>query len=140
MRWARTTSSSRVMRGYWLISRRYWSSDPSSNDVRLAEDSCMARALPPSGPVPLTTTKSRRVCGRRVASGCDAGSVNQRAQPAPADVGQPGQRVARVLVIAEIDEQRPPLDGRGVHEPPVAGVRRIVPIVAHHKEPARRHE
>src|SRR5256885_2413548 len=30
IRWASVTSSSRVINGYWLISRRYWSSDPSS--------------------------------------------------------------------------------------------------------------
>src|SRR3989454_606866 len=36
IRWASVTSSSRVINGYWLISRRYWSSDPSSNEARFA--------------------------------------------------------------------------------------------------------
>src|SRR5688500_7613474 len=33
IRWARRTSSSWGMRGYLLISRRYWSSEPSSVDA-----------------------------------------------------------------------------------------------------------
>src|SRR5256885_9001423 len=44
IRWASVTSSSRVIKGYWLISRRYWSSDPSSNEARFAVFSCMAES------------------------------------------------------------------------------------------------
>src|SRR2546426_5747499 len=39
---------------YWLISRRYWSSDPSSNEARLAVFSCMAVS-------PLRRSEERRV-------------------------------------------------------------------------------
>ncbi len=44
MRWARVTSSSCGISGYLLISRRYWSSEPSSDDgPRLPAPTCMGR-------------------------------------------------------------------------------------------------
>src|SRR5215210_7085028 len=44
MRCARLTSSSCGISGYLLISRRYWSSEPSSNDgPRLPEPTCIGR-------------------------------------------------------------------------------------------------
>src|SRR6185437_1284354 len=44
IRWARLTSSSCGISGYLLISRRYWSSDPSSNEgPRLPAPTCIGR-------------------------------------------------------------------------------------------------
>src|SRR5215210_1989506 len=44
MRCARLTSSSCGISGYLLISRRYWSSEPSSNDgARLPAPTCIGR-------------------------------------------------------------------------------------------------
>src|SRR5690606_22241523 len=44
MRCARRTSSSWLISGYRLISRRYWSSEPSSNEgVRLPVPTCIGR-------------------------------------------------------------------------------------------------
>src|SRR3989441_7782130 len=62
-----------------------------------------------------------------------AGSANQRPEPVPANIRQPGKRIARLPIIAEIDDERPPFDRRFVHESPVPRIRRIVPIVAEHE-------
>src|SRR6266581_5384412 len=123
IRWASVTSSSRVINGYWLISRRYWSSDPSSNEARFAVFSCMAesplqaRTTPPHG----TPDSSRRLL------------PDNRPEPVPANIGQPGKRIPRLPVVTEIHDERPPLDGRGVHEAPVPGIRRVVSVVAQHE-------
>src|SRR6185503_4312343 len=61
--WASSTSSSRVISGYWLISRRYWSSDPSSNVVLLAEPIRMRSAPPRKAVNPLHTTARRLLVG-----------------------------------------------------------------------------
>src|SRR5207249_580753 len=55
IRWASATSSSRVISGYWLISRRYWSSDPSSNEARFAVFNCMAVSPLRAGTTPRDT-------------------------------------------------------------------------------------
>src|SRR5215471_4830583 len=104
IRWASSTSSSRVISGYWLISRRYWSSDPSSKDTRLA-----------------------------VFSRIPESSVNERSEPAPPNVRQPRKRVVRPPVITEIDQQRPPFHRGSIHEAPIPGVRGIVAVVAQHE-------
>src|SRR5436309_5186804 len=120
IRWASVTSSSRVINGYWLISRRYWSSDPSSNEARFAVFSCMAesplqaRTTPPHG----TPGSSRRFL------------PDNRPEPVPANIGQPGKRIVRLPVVTEIHDERPPLDRGRVHEAPVPGIRRVVSIVA----------
>src|SRR5512135_2164095 len=108
MRWASSTSSSRVISGYWLISRRYWSSDPSSKDTRLA-------------------------VFRRMES-----SVNERSESAPANVRQPRDGVVRPPVITEIHQQRPPFDRSRVHEAPVARVRGVIAIISQHEILPRR--
>src|SRR5579863_4846756 len=55
--------------------------------------------------------------------------MNQRPESAPANVGQPGQRTVRCPVVTEVHYHRSALYGRSVHEPPIAGVRRVVPVV-----------
>src|SRR5689334_4509109 len=102
MRWASSTSSSRVISGYWLISRRYWSSDPSSKDTRLAVFRRMRHPCPNASWELLS-------------------SMNERSEPAPPNVRQPRERVVRPPVITEIHQQRPPLDGGRVDETPVTG-------------------
>src|SRR5213080_3599621 len=100
------TSSSRVINGYWLISRRYWSSDPSSNEARFAVFSCMAesplqaRTTPPHG----TPGSSRRFL------------PDNRPEPVPANIGQPRKRIVRIPVVTEIPDERPSLDCGRVHE------------------------
>src|SRR2546428_10357225 len=122
-RWAGVTSSSRVINGYWLISRRYWSSDPSSNEARFAVFSCMAesplqaRTTPPHG----TPDSSRRLL------------PDNRPEPVPANIGQPGKRIPCLPVVTEIHDERPPLDRGRVHEAPVPGIRRVVSVVAQHE-------
>src|SRR2546428_10523885 len=56
--------------------------------------------------------------------------VNQRPEPVPANVRQPRKRIARLPIVAEIDDERPAFDRRLVHESPIPRIRRIVPIVA----------
>src|SRR2546429_310518 len=113
IRWASVTSSSRVINGYWLISRRYWSSDPSSNEARFAVFSCMAesplqaRTTPPHG----TPGSSRRFL------------PDNRPEPVPANIGQPRKRIVRLPVVTEIHDERPSLDCGRVHEAPVPGIR-----------------
>src|SRR6059036_3859014 len=135
IRWARVTSSSRVINGYWLISRRYWSSDPSSNEARFAVFSCMAES-----PLPGAHDAAARSRGpsRRPGLGAPDSSrfralPDDRPEPVPANIGQPGQRIARFPVVAEIHDERPSLDRGRVHEAPVPGIRGIVPIVAQHE-------
>src|SRR5207247_4508517 len=113
IRWASVTSSSRVINGYWLISRRYWSSDPSSNEARFAVFSCMAesplqaRTTPPHG----TPDSKRRLL------------PDNRPEPVPANIGQPRKRIPRLPVVAEIHDERPSLDRGRVHEAPVPRIR-----------------
>src|SRR6267154_1821649 len=123
IRCASVTSSSRVINGYWLISRRYWSSDPSSNEARFAVFSCMAES-----PLQARTTPPHETptSGRRMLT-------VKRREPMPANIGQPRKRIPRLPVVAEVHDQRPSLDGGRVHEAPVAGIRRVVSIVAQHE-------
>src|SRR3989442_12139146 len=57
-------------------------------------------------------------------------SVNQRPEPAPANVRQPRKRIARLPNVAEIDDERPAFHRRLVHESPIPRIRRIVPLDA----------
>src|SRR5438876_6546766 len=128
IRWASVTSSSRVINGYWLISRRYWSSDPSSNEARFAVFSCMAesplqaRTTPPHG----TPDSKRRLL------------PDNRPEPVPANIGQPRKRIVRLPVVTEIHDERPSLDCGRVHEAPVPGIRRVVSVVAQQEVLPRR--
>src|SRR5437899_3363339 len=140
IRWASVTSSSRVINGYWLISRRYWSSDPSSNEARFAVFSCMAES-----PLPGAHDAAARSRGpsRRPGLGAPDSSrfralPDDRPEPVPANIGQPGQRIARFPVVAEIHDERPSLDRGRVHESPIPGIRRVVPVVAQDEVFARR--
>src|SRR6267143_5035367 len=56
--------------------------------------------------------------------------ANQRTEPAPANVRQPRQRIACASVITEIDDERSSLHRTLVDKPPIAGIGRVVPIVA----------
>src|SRR2546421_6685870 len=64
--------------------------------------------------------------------------ANDRTEPVPANIGQPGQRIVRLPVVAEIHDQWPSLDRRGVDEAPVTGIRRVVAVVPQHEIPPGR--
>src|SRR5437660_2884047 len=64
--------------------------------------------------------------------GC-ATLANQRTEPAPANVCQPRQRIARAAVITEIDDERTSLHRALIDEAPIAGVGRVVSIVTQHE-------
>src|SRR5690348_3847559 len=51
-------------------------------------------------------------------------------EPVPANIRQPGERVARLPVVAEVHDERSALDGRRVDEAPIARVRGIIAVVA----------
>src|SRR3989442_7941796 len=59
--------------------------------------------------------------------------ADQRTEPAPANVHQPRQRIARATVITEIDDERASLHGALVDKAPIAGIGRVVPIVAQYE-------
>src|SRR2546425_525833 len=141
IRWASATSSSRVISGYWLISRRYWSSDPSSNEARFAVFNCMAVSPLRAGTTPRDTGRPAAPTARSVAgSPLHGPSVDHRAEPAPANIGQPGERIVRFPVVAEVDDERPTFHRERVHEPPITRVRGVVAIVPQHEKLARRHQ
>src|SRR5216117_3015705 len=81
----------RVINGYWLISRRYWSSDPSSNEARFAVFNCMAespsrrarRRRTISTPEPTARTRGPRLQSM-------PHLADDRPEPVPANIGQPG--------------------------------------------------
>src|SRR2546425_1375546 len=123
IRWASVTSSSRVINGYWVITRRYWSSDPSSNEARFAVFSCMTESPLQARTTPAHGTPDSR---RRLLP-------DNRPEPVPANIGQPRKRIPRFPVVAEIHDERPSLDRGRVHEAPVPGIRGIVSIVAQHE-------
>src|SRR2546428_11602398 len=82
-------------------------------------------AMPPyTGQTAAATARSRPPYSR------PRRSVNQRPEPVPANVRQPRKRIARLPIVAEIDDERPAFDRRLVHESPIPRIRRIVPIVA----------
>src|SRR6266550_1425236 len=56
--------------------------------------------------------------------------VNQRTEPTPTNVRQPGERVMRSPLIAEIDDERATLHRAHVDKSPVARILGIVPVVA----------
>src|ERR671929_570837 len=111
------------------MSRRYWSSDPSSYDDFLCDGTAIRTAAPASGQHDragqrgwaLRTTNDERELA-------DA-STNA----APPDVRDPGELVRRVSLVAVIDNQRPALHQGIRNEAPVPAVVRIVPIVAEHE-------
>src|SRR5260370_19220042 len=141
MRWASDTSSSRVISGYWLISRRYWSSDPSSNEARFAVFSCMAQS-PPLGAddparLPLSSPEPTAGLGR---SHLDVDRLGgDRPETVPANTGQPGKRVVRLPVVAEVGQEAPSFDRHLVDVPPIPRVRRVVAIIPQHEVLAARH-
>src|SRR5881628_2668321 len=59
--------------------------------------------------------------------------ADQRTEPAPANVHQPRQRIAGATVITEIDDERASLHGALVDKAPIAGIGRVVPIVAQYE-------
>src|SRR5438105_13448445 len=61
--------------------------------------------------------------------------TNDRAEPVPANIGQPGERIVRLPVVAEIHDEWSSLDRRGADEAPVAGIRRVVAVVSQHEIP-----
>src|SRR5262245_4606571 len=65
--------------------------------------------------------------------------MNQRTEPTPANVREPGKRVPRSPVVAEIHYQRSPRDGARVYKPPITGISRVVAIVAQHEILVERH-
>src|SRR5215216_2401401 len=99
IRWASRTSSSREMSGNALMSRRYWSSDPSSYDDFLRWVAGIRRRL----------LASRR-CGGRVDAGgrCEerGTSMNTLTEPMPADIGEPREAVRGVGGVTVVDEHR----------------------------------
>src|SRR5204863_5937336 len=59
--------------------------------------------------------------------------VNQRTEPTPPNVRQPGERVMRSPLITEIDDERATLHRAHVDESPIARILGIVPVVAQHE-------
>src|SRR6266576_794858 len=64
--------------------------------------------------------------------------VNQRTEPAPTYVGQPGQRIVRAPLVTKIDHERAALHRARVDKTPVAGVRGVVAVVPQHEILAHR--
>src|SRR5690242_9122766 len=54
-------------------------------------------------------------------------------QSRPANVREPGKSVDRIWSVAVIDHERPALDQRVRHKPPIPAVEGVVPIVAEHE-------
>src|SRR5438046_5062098 len=59
--------------------------------------------------------------------------VNQRTEPTPPNVRQPGERVMRSPLITEIDDERATLHRAHVDESLIARILGIVPVVAQHE-------
>src|SRR5260221_14790375 len=59
--------------------------------------------------------------------------VNQRTEPTPTNVRQPGERIMRSPLITEIDDERATLHRAHVDKSPVARILGIIPVVAQHE-------
>src|SRR4051812_38097753 len=114
-----------------LMSRRYWSSEPSSNDDFLLFGVVAIRAIPGDGG-PAARDAGRGKAGTTGVVG-RAISMHALAEPRPANVGQPGELGGGVGRVAEVDDLRTPTQQRGGDEPPIPAVERVVPIVAQHE-------
>src|SRR2546423_3325558 len=113
-----------------LMSRRYWSSEPSSN-----EDFLLFGVVAIRGRFLGTAASPRRVTrgGARgpTMSWCLI-SMHALAEPHPTDVGQPGE-ISRVGSEAEVHDLRTPTQQRVGDEAPIPAVEGVVAVVAEYE-------
>src|SRR5918999_2454471 len=127
MRCASETSSSREMSGYALMSRRYWSSDPSSyEDFRWGLGFPLIRAPAPSA---RDSCRDETREGRRRV-GAPFLSLYPFSEPLPPNSREPGEALRGVGWPGVVDYERATLDERVRHETPVPAVEGVVPVVA----------
>src|SRR5687768_14567059 len=108
-----------------LMSRRYWSSDPSSYD----DFRCVV--TPIRAPAPRCDLAAR---GTRGIADDDSGpSVNAFSKAPPPDVGEPRNSMRWLTRIAVIHDERLAFHQGVWHEAPIAAVVRVVPVVAQHE-------
>src|SRR5689334_21144009 len=97
-----------------LMSRRYWSSEPSSDADFLFDELAAIRPTRAMRDVP-----------------CDCiASAHPLAEASPANAGEPRRGLRAVWCVAVIHDQRTPADVPGGDEAPVAAVLRVVAVVA----------
>src|SRR6476659_8985634 len=97
-----------------LMSRRYWSSEPSSDADFLFDELAAIRPTRAMGDLPDD----------------DIASAHPLAEASPANAGEPRRGFRAVWCIAVIHDERPTAHVLGGDEPPVAAVLRVVAIVA----------
>src|SRR5688500_3907393 len=108
-----------------LMSRRYWSRDPSSYD----DFRCVV--TPIRAPAPRCDLAAR---GTRGIADDDSGpSVNAFSKAPPPDVGDPRNSMRWLTRIAVIHDERLAFHQGVWHEAPIAAVVRVVPVVAQHE-------
>src|SRR5690606_14362733 len=117
-----------------MISRRYWSREPSSYVPRrvgekpirrsvmrrslaltVTDDLWMVAPCPAPGSIVANAHRRRSAPDRR-------SSMDGAADPPPANSGQPGERLQDPGIERVIDEQRPAPNGLAVDESPVPGI------------------
>src|SRR5918992_3788940 len=109
------------------MSRRYWSSDPSSyEDFRCGLGFPLIRAPAPSA---RDSCRDETREGRR-RDGAPFLSLNRFSEPLPPNSREPGEAFRGVRCIAVVDRERATLDERVRHEAPVPAVEGVVPVVA----------
>src|SRR5919108_3779746 len=108
-----------------LMSRRYWSSDPSSYDDFL----CVV--TPIRAPAPRCDLTAR---GTRGVTDDDSGpSVNAFSKAPPPDIGEPRKSMRGLTRVTVIDDEWLTLHQTVGDEAPIAAIVRVVPVVAKHE-------
>src|SRR5918997_4273388 len=116
------------MSGYALMSRRYWSSDPSSYaDFRCEPGVPLMRA-----PAFFSSRDSTRddACEGRRRVGPFFLSVYPFSEPLPSNSREPGEALRGIRRIAVVDHERATLDERVRHETPIPAVEGVVPVIS----------
>src|SRR5688572_284730 len=128
MRCASATSSSREISGYALMSRRYWSSEPSSYaDFRCGPGVPLIRE--PAFFSSRDSTRDEACEGRRRVDALFL-SVYPFSEPLPSNSREPGKALRGVRCIAVVDHERATLDQRVRYKAPIPAVEGVVPVVA----------
>src|SRR5919109_3595819 len=109
------------------MSRRYWSSDPSSyEDFRCGVGVPLIRAPAPSA---RDSCRDMPREGRRRV-GAPFLSLYPFSEPLPPNSSEPGEAFRGVGSIAVVDHERATLDERVRYEAPVPAVEGVVPVIA----------
>src|SRR5687767_7944167 len=110
------------------MSRRYWSSDPSSYaDFRCGPGVPLIRE-----PGFFSSRDSTRdeACDERRRVDARFLSVYPFSEPLPSNSREPGEALRGVRRIAVVDHERATLDERVRHETPIPAVEGVVPVIA----------